>query len=65
MHETNYLTSGARDATHKRLLETSLHVIDVRLSLFLSLCPPGPCTLSSSQPFALSSSSPDHSRGES
>ncbi|GAA5906699.1 hypothetical protein JCM8208_006358 [Rhodotorula glutinis] len=29
MHETNYLTSGARDATHKRLLETSLHVIDV------------------------------------
>ncbi|TNY24506.1 hypothetical protein DMC30DRAFT_371020 [Rhodotorula diobovata] len=29
MRETNYLTSGARDATHKRLLETSLHVIDV------------------------------------
>ncbi|GJN87541.1 hypothetical protein Rhopal_000495-T1 [Rhodotorula paludigena] len=30
MHETNYLTSNARDATHKRLLETSLFVIDVR-----------------------------------
>ncbi|BGP38756.1 hypothetical protein JCM10450v2_002710 [Rhodotorula kratochvilovae] len=28
MHETNYLTSDARDATHKRLLETSLFVID-------------------------------------
>ncbi|GAA6002425.1 uncharacterized protein JCM10292_006651 [Rhodotorula paludigena] len=28
MHETNYLTSNARDATHKRLLETSLFVID-------------------------------------
>lgn len=32
MRETNYLTSGARDATHKRLLETSLHVIDVSLA---------------------------------
>lgn len=29
MRETNYLTSDSRDATHKRLLETSLFVLDV------------------------------------
>lgn len=29
MRETNYLTSDMRDATHKRLLETSLFVLDV------------------------------------
>lgn len=28
MRETNYLTSDSRDATHKRLLETSLFVLD-------------------------------------
>ena len=31
MRETNYLTSDSRDATHKRLLETSLFVLDVRI----------------------------------
>ncbi|GAA5882082.1 hypothetical protein JCM1840_007546 [Sporobolomyces johnsonii] len=28
LHETNYLTSAARDATYKRLLETTLFVLD-------------------------------------
>ncbi|GAA5935307.1 oxygenase MpaB family protein [Sporobolomyces koalae] len=28
MHETNYLTSNAREATYKRLLETTLFVLD-------------------------------------
>jgi len=31
MHETNYLTSDAKEATYKRLLETTLFVLDVRL----------------------------------
>lgn len=37
MHETNYLTSDAKEATYKRLLETTLFVLDVRL--FLPLFP--------------------------
>lgn len=28
MHETNYLTSDAKEATYKRLLETTLFVLD-------------------------------------
>lgn len=32
MRETNYLTSDAREATYKRLLETTLFVLDVRFS---------------------------------
>lgn len=32
MRETGYLTSASRDATYKRLLETTLFVIDVSLT---------------------------------
>jgi hypothetical protein len=51
MHETNYLTSDAKEATYKRLLETTLFVLDV--SNILSFPNSGPKLVAHASPFVL------------